>query len=50
MALVRDTNDVTLFDAEGPHSVPFADKLTVARMIVAHIAKLMEQEHPHAPN
>jgi len=36
-----DTNRVTLFDAAGCHPLPQADKLTVARTIVAHIAALM---------
>jgi phosphopantothenoylcysteine decarboxylase/phosphopantothenate--cysteine ligase len=40
-----DTNAVTLFDAAGAHVLPPADKLEVARGIVAHIAKLMEKQH-----
>jgi phosphopantothenoylcysteine decarboxylase/phosphopantothenate--cysteine ligase len=39
--LGADTNAVTLFDAAGAHPLPEADKLTVARGIVAHLAKLL---------
>ena len=38
-----DTNAVTLFDAEGAHVLPPADKYEVARGIVAHIVSLMEK-------
>jgi phosphopantothenoylcysteine decarboxylase/phosphopantothenate--cysteine ligase len=37
-----DNNQVTLFDGDGGHPLPAGDKLTVARGIVAHIARLME--------
>ena len=37
-----DTNAVTLFDAAGAHPLPVAEKLEVARGIVAHIAKLLK--------
>ena len=37
-----DTNAVTLFDAAGAHPLPAAEKLEVARGIVAHIAKLLK--------
>lgn len=40
-ALGSETNAVTLFDAAGTHPLPEADKLTVARGIVAHLAKLL---------
>jgi phosphopantothenoylcysteine decarboxylase/phosphopantothenate--cysteine ligase len=40
-ALGSETNAVTLFDAAGTHPLPEADKLTVARGIVAHIAALL---------
>ncbi len=40
-ALGSETNAVTLFDAAGAHPLPEADKLTVARGIVAHLAKLL---------
>lgn len=40
-ALGSETNAVTLFDAVGAHPLPEADKLTVARGIVAHIAALL---------
>ncbi len=42
-----DTNAVTLFDASGVHVLPPADKLDVARGIVAHIALLMGKSHVH---
>jgi phosphopantothenoylcysteine decarboxylase/phosphopantothenate--cysteine ligase len=38
-----DTNQVTLFDANGSHPLPHGDKLEVARRIVAHIASLLEK-------
>jgi phosphopantothenoylcysteine decarboxylase / phosphopantothenate---cysteine ligase len=37
-----DTNQVTLFDADGAHPLPAGDKLAVARGIVSHIARLMK--------
>ncbi|RTL48784.1 MAG: bifunctional phosphopantothenoylcysteine decarboxylase/phosphopantothenate--cysteine ligase CoaBC [Rhodocyclaceae bacterium] len=37
-----DSNAVTLFDAAGAHPLPEADKFTVARGIVAHIAGLIK--------
>jgi phosphopantothenoylcysteine decarboxylase/phosphopantothenate--cysteine ligase len=40
-----DTNAVTLFDAAGAHVLPPADKVEVARGIVAHIVALMEKSH-----
>ncbi len=42
-ALGSDNNAVTLFDAAGAHPLPEADKLTVARGIVDHIATLLEK-------
>jgi len=42
-ALGSDSNRVTLFDAAGAHPLPEADKLTVARGIVDHIATLLEK-------
>ena len=38
--LGTDDNCVTLFDAAGAHPLPQADKLTIARRIVEHIARL----------
>jgi phosphopantothenoylcysteine decarboxylase/phosphopantothenate--cysteine ligase len=35
-----DTNAVTLFDAAGAHALPPGDKLTIARLIVHHIAEM----------
>jgi phosphopantothenoylcysteine decarboxylase/phosphopantothenate--cysteine ligase len=43
-----DTNAVTLFDAAGAHVLPPADKVEVARGIVAHIVALMEKSHGQA--
>lgn len=40
-----DSNAVTLFDAAGAHPLPAADKLSVARAIVAHLVQLMEKRH-----
>jgi phosphopantothenoylcysteine decarboxylase/phosphopantothenate--cysteine ligase len=37
-----DTNQVTLFDDAGAHPLPAGGKLTVARGIVTHIARLMK--------
>ena len=37
-----DGNQVTLFDEAGAHPLPAGDKLSVARGIVAHIARLMK--------
>jgi phosphopantothenoylcysteine decarboxylase/phosphopantothenate--cysteine ligase len=37
-----DNNAVTLFDADGAHVLPPADKLQLARGIVEHIVRLME--------
>lgn len=37
-----ETNAVTLFDAKGAHPLPPGDKLTLARDIVAHIARLID--------
>ena len=42
-ALGSDSNRVTLFDAAGAHPLPEADKLTVARGIVDHLATLLEK-------
>lgn len=40
-----DTNQVTLFDAGGAHPLPPADKLTIARAIVRHIAEMLNANH-----
>lgn len=37
-----DANEVTLFDDAGARPLPKADKLSVARAVVAHIARLMK--------
>jgi phosphopantothenoylcysteine decarboxylase/phosphopantothenate--cysteine ligase len=46
--LGTDTNRVILFDASGAHPLPLADKMDVARGIVAHLATLMGKETRHA--
>ncbi len=40
--LGRDTNDVTLFDDKGAHPLPSGDKLSLARDIVSHIARMID--------
>lgn len=40
-----DTNVVTLFDADGAHVLPPADKYEVACGIVAHVATLLEKQN-----
>jgi len=42
-ALGKPTNRVVLFDDNGAHPLPEADKLTVAHAIVAHLARLLEK-------
>lgn len=42
-ALGSDHNSVVLFDAAGQHPLPPAPKTTVARGIVAHLSKLLQQ-------
>lgn len=44
-SLGSDTTVVTLFDAEGSHPLAPADKLTISRRIVAHIAKKLGRDH-----
>ncbi|WP_413437958.1 bifunctional phosphopantothenoylcysteine decarboxylase/phosphopantothenate--cysteine ligase CoaBC [Sulfuriferula sp. GW1] len=39
-ALGSDDNELLLLDDEGKHLLPHADKLTLARQLVAHIARL----------
>lgn len=43
--LGTDSNRVVLFDAAGAHSLPLAEKIDVARGIVAHLAALLEQQN-----
>lgn len=40
-----ETNNVTLFDALGAHPLPLAEKMEVARGIVAHLAALIEKRN-----
>ena len=47
-AIGADDNEVTLFDDEGAHKLPRAPKETVARQLVAHIAKLYKHRQPHS--
>lgn len=37
-----EQNIVTLYDAQGRHPLPPTDKLTLARQIVAHVAKMLD--------
>lgn len=39
-ALGSDNNELLLLDDEGKHFLPHADKLTLARQLIAHIARL----------
>ncbi|GBL44927.1 phosphopantothenoylcysteine decarboxylase [Sulfuriferula multivorans] len=39
-ALGSDDNELLLLDDEGKHLLPHADKLTLARQLIAHIARL----------
>lgn len=45
-AIGADDNEITLFDDEGPHTLPRAPKEVVARRLVEHIAKLYRRSHP----
>lgn len=40
-----ETNRVILFDDSGAHPLPPADKLTLARLIVRHIAEMLDAHH-----
>ncbi len=40
-----EANVVTLFDAAGAHPLPPADKLTIARAIVRHIAEMLNAQN-----
>jgi phosphopantothenoylcysteine decarboxylase/phosphopantothenate--cysteine ligase len=42
-AIGADDNEITLFDDDGAHPIPRAPKETVARELVAHIAKLYKR-------
>ena len=39
-AIGQDDNELTLFDDQGMHPLPRADKLTLARQLIQHIAQL----------
>lgn len=43
-------NSVTLFDTAGAHPLPPGDKLTVARAIVRHMAKMVEMMNDPTPH
>ena len=43
--LGNDDNRITLFDAAGQRELPPADKLTLARAIVVHVAGMLERDH-----
>lgn len=40
----RDDNDIVLFDAAGAHPLPAGDKLTLARQLVAEIARRLDAD------
>ncbi|MBZ0105286.1 MAG: bifunctional phosphopantothenoylcysteine decarboxylase/phosphopantothenate--cysteine ligase CoaBC [Sulfuricella denitrificans] len=42
-AVGGDDNELVLFDDEGPHPLPRASKIVLARQLIAHIAKLYEK-------
>jgi phosphopantothenoylcysteine decarboxylase/phosphopantothenate--cysteine ligase len=43
-AIGSDNNELTLFEEGGSHTLPRADKLTLARQLVAHIAQQFKGE------
>ena len=43
-AIGADDNELTLFDDEGEHILPRADKLSQARDLMQHVAKLFQKE------
>jgi phosphopantothenoylcysteine decarboxylase/phosphopantothenate--cysteine ligase len=42
-AIGRDDNELVLFDDDGEHILPRADKLTLARQLLQHTATLYKQ-------
>jgi len=42
-AIGRDENELVLFDDSGSHALPRADKLTLARQLMQHIAQLYKE-------
>jgi len=44
-AIGSDENDLILFDDDGEHVLPHADKLTLAYALLRHAAKLYQQEN-----
>lgn len=45
-AIGGEDNELVLFDDDGPHPLPRAPKLTLARQLIAHIATLYEKRKP----
>ncbi|WP_018150535.1 bifunctional phosphopantothenoylcysteine decarboxylase/phosphopantothenate--cysteine ligase CoaBC [Leeia oryzae] len=48
-AFNSDENELVLLDDAGRHHLPKSDKLTQARQLIAHIAKLMQHGNPTTP-
>ena len=44
-AIGSDDNELVLFDDNGSHPLPRADKLTLARLLMQHIAQRYEGAH-----
>jgi phosphopantothenoylcysteine decarboxylase/phosphopantothenate--cysteine ligase len=42
-AVGQDENELVLFDDDGPHPLPRAPKITLARQLIAHIANLYQK-------
>jgi phosphopantothenoylcysteine decarboxylase/phosphopantothenate--cysteine ligase len=42
-AIGGDENELVLFDDDGPHPLPRAPKITLARQLIAHIANLYQK-------
>lgn len=45
-AIGSEDNELVLFDDDGPHPLPRAPKITLARALIAHIATLYEKNKP----
>lgn len=48
-AIGSDENEITLIDDAGEHPVPKAPKMAIAKIIVEHAARLLEQQTPQKP-
>ncbi len=45
-AIGSEDNELVLFDDDGPHPLPRAAKITLARALIAHVATLYEKNKP----